>query len=146
MYDSAFGNTERIAQTIANGLAEHGPVRVATAADGAVPEMEGADLIVLGGPTQRHGISPAIRSLLDGAPREALRGKRIAVFDTRFRMPRWKSGSAARVLARRLRRAKASLLLPPESFFVAGPEGPLEEGELEHAATWARLLHTHLAP
>ena len=64
----------------------------------------------------------------------------VAAFDMRYRMPRWKSGSAALAIARKLRRKGASLLLPPESFFVAAREGPFEDGELEHAASWARLI------
>jgi hypothetical protein len=52
-------------------------------------------------------------------------------------MAAWKSGSAASRIASKLKRTGASLILPPESFFVAEREGPLEEGELERAARWA---------
>jgi len=52
-------------------------------------------------------------------------------------MAAWKSGSAAHRIASRLKRTGASLLVEPESFFVAEREGPLEEGELERAARWA---------
>jgi len=30
--------------------------------------------------------------------------------------------------------------LPPEGFIVKGTEGPLEEGELERAAKWSKLV------
>jgi hypothetical protein len=29
------------------------------------------------------------------------------------------------------------MLVPPESFFVAGSEGPLEDGERDRAIAWA---------
>ena len=42
----------------------------------------------------------------------------------------------------RLRRRKngATLVMAPQPFYVKGKEGPLKEGELERAATWARGL------
>jgi hypothetical protein len=55
-------------------------------------------------------------------------------------MSAWKSGSAAPIIASRLKRAGASLVLPPESFFVAEREGPLEKGELERAEQWAEQV------
>ncbi len=66
-----------------------------------------------------------------------MQGIRAGAFDTRYHMSAWKSGSAAHGIANKLKRAGASLLVEPESFFVAEREGPLEEGELERAARWA---------
>ena len=37
-------------------------------------------------------------------------------------------------------RLGARLMVPPESFIVAGREGPLLGGELERAGNWARTL------
>ena len=67
-------------------------------------------------------------------------GLGAAAFDTRYHMSAWKSGSAASRIASILKRAGASLVLSPESFFVAEREGPLEEGELERAAQWAEQV------
>jgi len=50
------------------------------------------------------------------------------------------TGSAARVMARTLQEKGVSLLLPLESFFVKGTQGPLRDGELDRAAAWARML------
>ena len=50
------------------------------------------------------------------------------------------TGSAAKVMAGKLREKGVSLLVVPESFFVKGAEGPLRDGELERASTWARML------
>jgi hypothetical protein len=33
-----------------------------------------------------------------------------------------------------------SHLFPPESFLVKGMHGPLQSGEVERAASWARML------
>ena len=49
-------------------------------------------------------------------------------------------GSAARGIARRLRDHGYVLAAEPQSFFVQGTPGPLEEGELERASQWGRTL------
>jgi flavodoxin len=137
IYDSTFGNTAQIAQAMADRLGEHGTVRIALANEAGLSEMEEIDLLIVGGPTQRHGVSPVIRDLLERLPRRTLRGAGAAAFDTRYHMSAWKSGSAAQRIAGKLKRTGALLLVEPESFFVSEREGPLEEGELERASRWA---------
>jgi hypothetical protein len=48
-------------------------------------------------------------------------------------------------MASKLSKTGARLVAPPESFFVAGSEGPLAEGELTHAASWSRELLSGLS-
>src|SRR5216683_739426 len=137
MYDSTFGNTEHLARAMADELAYYGTVRLLRVPEGGAFERGEADVLIVGGPTQRHGTSLAMRAFLESMPRRTLRGLAAAAFDTRYHMAAWKSGSAAHRIASRLKRTGASLLVEPESFFVAEREGPLEEGELERAARWA---------
>ncbi len=68
-----------------------------------------------------------------------------AAGDTRFRMAAIFSGSAAKMLAARLRRAQVQLIAPPESFFVTRGEPRLEPGEMDRAATWASGLAERLS-
>ena len=136
VYDSRFGNTERIARAIAEAL----ECRSVGVGDVAPADVEGVDLLLVGGPTQVHGVSPALRAFLAGLPAHALQDVPAAAFDTRFPKARALTGSAAAGLARRLGRKGARLVAPPESFFVTDMEGPLVEGELERAAGWARGL------
>ncbi|WIG59987.1 MAG: hypothetical protein OJF49_002735 [Ktedonobacterales bacterium] len=134
LYDSKFGNTERIAQAIAKVL--HA-TRVVRATDVEALDLSGCELLVIGGPTQVHGMSPALKEL-DGKIRaEEVSGLPVAVFDTRAHMARLLSGSAAHVVARHLKQKGATLVAEPESFFVTGTEGPLEDGEVERAERWA---------
>ena len=137
IYDSIFGNTEQIARAMADKLKDHGLVVVVPASEAGSFKLIEADLVLIGGPTQRHTVSPAIRAFLESMPHRALRGLGAAAFDTRYHMSSWASGSAASRIASKLKRAGAALILPPESFFVAEKEGPLEAGELERAARWA---------
>jgi flavodoxin I len=137
IYDSTFGNTAQLAQAMADTLGEHGKVQMVRADEAGLSEMKEIDLLIVGGPTQRHGVSPAMRDLLERLPRRTLRGVGAAAFDTRYHMAAWKSGSAVSRIASKIKRTGASLLVAPESFFVAEREGPLEEGELERASRWA---------
>jgi flavorubredoxin len=124
VYDSQFGNTERIAQAIA------GTVRACGQASAVRVD-----------PAQGMRPTPAMQSLLGNVSSQRLRGLAVACFDTRFRGFLWKSSAAPR-MARQLRTLGVEPLVPPESFFVQAmkKEGPLLAGEVERAATWARML------
>ncbi len=137
IYDSTYGNTERVAHVVADKLAKNHQVKLLLAEKAGVLDLGGIDLLVMGGPTQRHGMSLAFRDLFERIPGGTLRGIEALAFDTRFRMLRILTGSAAQDIARKLDEAGCEILLPPESFFITRSEGPLDEGELERAATWA---------
>jgi flavodoxin len=140
IYDSTFGNTEHVAQAIAQKLREHGSVQLVPVEEAGRLELKETQLLLLGCPTQRYDLTPAVRAFLENIPRGTLQGVMAAAFDTRYRMSSWLSGSAAWDIARHLQEAGASLILPPESFFVAGIRGPLDEGELERAMQWTTTL------
>lgn len=140
IYDSTFGNTEQLAMALADRLNDYGAVRLSRLQENGEFERGDADVLIVGGPTQNHGTSPAMRAFLESLPRHILHGLIAAAFDTRYHMATWKSGSAAQRIAGRLKRAGATLAVPPESFFVAGREGPLEEGELTRAAQWVEQI------
>lgn len=152
LYESVYGNTQAVARGIADGLAPLGEVTLARFGEVPPGTAEAADLVVLGGPTHGWGMTrPAsrqrpntegyavgVREWLE-VPRHE-EGKGAAAFDTRFRKPRWLTGSAALRIARRLRRRGYWLVLPPESFFVEHTEGPLEDGEEDRARQWGADL------
>jgi flavodoxin len=153
VYDSQFGNTLQIARAIASGLGEHGSVEVVAASEAVARPPSWPELLVVGGPTQRHGMSPTLRAFVESLPRDSLRNTRAALFDTRYRMATLLSGSAASQAAGRVRRAGCRLVAAPESFFVERDRPPdeqrrrhglerLEAGELERAADWGRTLAT----
>ncbi len=136
VYEFRFGNTERIARAVAAALESHGTVQVAAVATAPVA-LAGIDLLVVGGPTQVHGISPAMRTFLDALAPDAVQDLPIAVFDTRLPGSRLLTGSAADGIARRLVKKGGWLMVPACSFQVLGMEGPLADGEAARAGTWA---------
>jgi flavodoxin I len=141
VYDSQFGNTERIARSIASTLSEFGQARAIHVGQVQPGELQGVDMLILGSPTQGFRPTPAMQSFLGNIPRESLSGLVVACFDTRFRGSLWKR-AAAQHMARQLRAMGVEPLVPPESFFVKAmkKEGPLVAGEVERAASWAHIL------
>ena len=140
VYDSQYGNTERIAQSIAEALRAFGQARTVRASVAPLVELREVDTLILGCPTQGWRPTSTMRTFLMNTPVESLRTLSIACFDTRFHRPRWLTGSAATGLDRKLQQVGVTPVMPPESFFVLATEGPLESGELERAATWARAI------
>lgn len=140
LYESKYGNTEKVAEAIALALQESLPTRLAAVAeiDDCAEALAGIQLLVVGGPTHRHGVSPVLRETLACLGGRALDGIRVATFDTRLHGPRVVTGSAAVRLARLLRHHGAFIVVPAASFLVESGEGPLDGGELEHAQAWAR--------
>jgi flavodoxin len=161
VYDSLFGNTERVAQAIAGALRSYMQVQAVRIEPAQAEELkrqellrqnratdvrlepahqvslEGVDLLIVGGPTQAFRATQTIQSFLENVSPASLNGIAVACFDTRARGP---FGSAAKVMAKKLQTMGVSLLVPPESFFVKGMQGPMKSGEVERAATWARTL------
>lgn len=142
IYDSVFGNTEKIAQSIAAALGTQAiPVNQANA-----EQLRGLDLLVVGSPTRGFRPTEGISKLLNGLPKNHLAGVRVAAFDTRIvletidskalRFLVDKGGYAASTIAKMLEKKGGQLAAPGEGFYVTGEQGPLKDGELQRAADW----------
>ena len=161
VYESMFGNTERVAQAVADGL--RGSMEVDLVEAGAAIAAGRPDLLVVGGPTQGFSLSRkaaggpttkvppgrppfhagGIRSWIETLPRAD--APAFAAFDTRFRRPRWLTGSAARATEKRLRAKGYAPAAPAQSFFVAHSPGPLLQDELGRARAWSADVATRVA-
>ena len=139
VYDSVHGNTRTVAQAIADAVP--GEVQVLHAGQVNASELETLDLLIVGAPT--HGGRPtgAIQDFLDKAPAAALEGTSVAAFDTRLTATAVRVfGYAAPRIAGALQEKGGTPMGSPGGFFVEGIKGPLKEGEVERAATWAQEL------
>ncbi len=135
VYDSQYGNTEKIARAIGDAIPG---ARVLHASEADTSELESVGLLIVGSPT--HGGRPmgAVQTFLSKAPASAIEGINVAAFDTRFSSRFAKVfGYAAGRIANALKRKGGGLVVEPEGFFVEATKGPLKEGELERAARWA---------
>jgi flavodoxin len=148
VYDSIFGNTEKIARAIGKALESQGEVELVRVGEAQPGQLHGFDLVIVGSPTRAFRPTPAIQKYLDGIPSASLKGIRVAAFDTRIDV-QVKSpiilkvlagifGYAAKPIAEKLTKSGGVVTAPPEGFIVLDSEGPLKEGELERAAQWAR--------
>ena len=103
VYESWFGNTQRIAEKVAAAVAPESEVEIVSVND-PLPSLVHVDLVVLGAPTHVHGLSSArsrqgaidqrgdggepgigARDWIDRLPPRG--GPRMAVFDTRATSP-----------------------------------------------------------
>jgi len=166
VFESMFGNTEKVAGEVARGLRmagmDTGLVEVHAAPATLSAEV---DLLVVGGPTHAFGMSRASTredAVRQGAPaqrgdlglRDWLRDVRLpekrvpelATFDTRVTKVRWLPKAAASAAARAGRVRGLHQVAKPIGFLVDDLKGPLVERELERAFGWGRRLGTeHLA-
>ncbi len=151
IYDSLYGNTEKIAQAIGNTIGTLGEVDVVRVGTVKPEQLAGIQLLVVGSPTQQFRPTAAMKSFLNNIPKNGLKGINVAAFDTRLTMSEIEKspplpffvriyGYAAARIANQLKKKGGELVVPAEGFFVDGMKGPLVEGELERAEKWARVL------
>jgi flavodoxin len=153
VFDTVFGSTGKVAQAMGEAIQSKSFVRVIPAADFSADQLKETDLFIIGSPTRGFRPTPPIASLLKNVPAELVKGKKVAVFDTRivlkdiqsgiFRFIVKTGGFAADKITRSLKKLGAEQLIQPEGFFVSGDQGSvLNEGELDRAAKWAeQLIH-----
>ena len=139
VYDSVYGNTEKIARAIAEAITPSDEVKVLRAGEANPSELASIDLLIVGSPTHAGRPTPAIQDLLNKVPKLSLQGINVAAFDTRIPTKLVRVfGYAAGRIANNLKKKGSTLIASPEGFFVTGGQGPLKEGELERAAAWAK--------
>jgi hypothetical protein len=164
VYESMFGNTRIIAESLSRSLAEIAVVETICVSQSDANLPEKVDLLVVGAPTHAWSLSrPATRRSASGyakkpsyrltlepgadtaiGVREWLAAQPelpviAAAFDTRAKGPSVLTGRAARAIAKALTSHGARLLAPPESFLV-NCKSHLLPGEQARAETWGRRL------
>lgn len=139
IYDSLYGNTEKVAKAIAEAIT--GEVKILRVAEANSSDLKSFDLLIIGSPTQGGNGTKAMQEFLQNIPADSLKGIKAATFDTRY-ASKWVKlfGFAAGRMARYLKSKGAILVGSQEGFIVTGSKGPLKEGELERAAAWAKTI------
>lgn len=166
VYESMYGNTRVVAEAIGEGLRSACDVAVIPVGR-AAEAVEGAELLVVGGPTHAHGMtrprsreaaveaarkpeSPIVAE--DGADGTGVRewlaslghvNVMAAAFDTRMTGPPAFTGRASKGISRELGRHGGHLVASPESFLVT-KENALLAGEEARAREWGARLAAEL--
>ncbi len=146
VYDSSYGNTKAIAETISETLKESG-IEVDAFYVKDVKKLSAKDynFLVLGSPTRFGTMSFAIKGFLGKVESKEWINQPFAAFDTENpeNIER-KEGSAAEKIAEKLKEKKMNQLLPVLKAVVLGQKGQLKEGEIERAKEYASKLATEL--
>ena len=163
VFESMFGNTERIARAVGEGLSVQMPVDVVEVGSAPTELPSDLALLVVGGPTHAFGMSRpntradatrqakgqvvseklGIREWLDKLGKSG--GVPATAFDTKVKS-RWAPGSAARAAQRRLTRLGFARAEAARTFLVEGTPGPLLDGEVARAELWGERLAALVAP
>jgi flavodoxin len=163
IYESLFGNTHVIAEAIRRGLEPGNDVTVVPVARATRELLDGADLVVVGGPTHMHGMSragtrkaaveqshkhagqPALDADAEGPGLRDWFGSlgrmsaSAAAFDTRLPNAAVFTGRASKGIARLLEGHGLSLIAPPASFLVT-TDNTLKPDEEDRAREWGEQL------
>jgi len=150
VYDSFFGNTQEIAESIAGSFDSVGNIILKKVDEVSPEDIFYIDLIVIGSPTRKFGPSESITRFLKTIHPKSLNGVKVTAFDTRMAIEDVTSkflkfmmmifGYAAKSIANKLVKKGGYLIAPPLGFYVNGMEGPLKEGEAERAGNWINFI------
>ena len=147
VYDSYFGNTEKVAQAIGDALQDAAVKKVQ---DLDQTDLDDLEILIVGSPTRAFRPTPAIMNFIKNLNSAQLRGVKAAAFDTRIpkdqdipgilRLMINLFGYADSKISKSLSKAGADLSLESTGFGVKDTEGPLIDGELARAKDWAKEI------
>jgi len=139
VYDSIYGNTEKIAMAMAEAITGSAEVKVVRVKEFAESQLESVDFLVVGSPVHAGRPTLATKKFLSEIPKNALENVGVASFDTRMSVtPAKFFGYAAMHIAKSLKSKGGYTAIPSEGFIVEDREGPLRQGEQERAAAWVK--------
>jgi flavodoxin len=139
VFDSNFGNTQRVADCIANQFS--GDVHSINVNHIKESDLSGVELLIVGSPINAWNPTKKIRNFLSHLG-TAVKGIRGAAFDTRVNS--FLSGNAAKKIARSMENSGIRMIAEPAGFFVEDNEGPLKHGELKRAEAWVQSIKAKL--
>ena len=119
IFDTRFGNTEKIANALERGLASVGiETRCINSKQVNAELLKEYDIVAVGAPTERFSASKPIKEFLENLRAVDLRGKWGFAFDTKLGSVL--SGSAAGRIEKDLKKIGLELIAPRESAIVFG--------------------------
>ncbi len=125
LFDTLFGNTEKVANSLAKGLREKG-TEVDCVNIGAVKldDLPGYDFLALGAPTRAFAVAKPMKDFLSGLDPLDLSGMLGYAFDTRI--DNRLSGSAAKFIEKKLEEKGLKMVRPRSSALIQG-SGPSDK-------------------
>lgn len=140
IFDSHFGNTKMIADTIAKKLGNHVPH--ISIKDIKASDINEYDLLIIGSPVIGWKPTGKIDRFLVSLNSDKLKSMSVTAFDTRIKT--FLSGNVSHKISKTLQKYGANIIVPPIGFYVKEKQGVLHDGELEKAETWATTIKSKL--
>jgi len=146
VYESKYGNTKRVAETIMEGIRE------VQGAETVLNELKEVDLnkiaeydvILIGSPNHYGGPTKSVSEFIDKLGKLNLDGRHFAVFDTYLGKGFFEK--AAKKMEKRINEKVPGLKQtgPLLSIAVQGSKGPIVEGELPKSKDFGKKIATQL--
>jgi flavodoxin len=150
LYDSVYGNTEKIAKALADSITSGNDIKTFHVGEFNPDHLAGLEVLIVGTPTQKFSPLKTVNEFIDRIPPGGLKGIKVAAFDTRISSDDVKNrslkfmiklfGYAAGPVLKKLESKGGKMITPVEGFIVNNTQGPLKEGEIERAAEWGRSI------
>lgn len=146
IYDSVYGNTEKVAQVIYDQLSRANSTNLLRVSEVQKTDLVGINMLVLGSPTHGGRPTPGMQGFMDGIQQDVLIGVKVATFDTRLkeedqnfalRLLMKTIGYASDKMMQLLEKNGGKKIAVPAGFMVTKKEGPIKAGEIEKAKDWA---------
>jgi flavodoxin len=148
VYDSYFGNTEKIAIHLHESLKDTHEVKLVKVHNVEKEDIKNLEFIVVGSPTRAFKATKAVMDFIRKIPKDGLLGVKSVAFDTRMNTKDVNSkilnalvnvfGYAAEPIGKALVGKGGTVVIPPEGYYVTDSEGPLKDGEIERAEKWIK--------
>ena len=147
VFDSGFGNTEKIGREIASGIQESGiaECKVINIDDVESEDLSGYDGALFGSPIHAFRATRGIKGAVKNAAKKGLQAKLVASFDTYQALGHIgkAAGQIEGELKKRIKGAK--VFSPGFSALVLGRQGPLQDDELPKAREFGKKFADELA-
>jgi len=147
VFDSTYGNTEKIGREIASGIDDSGlaECKVINIDDVEHEDLSGYDGALFGGPIHAFRATRGIKGAVKKAGKKGLQAKLVASFDT-YQAPGHVGKAASQVEGELKKKISgAEILSPGLSALVLGREGPLQDGELQRAREFGMTFAQRLS-
>ncbi|MFW9976078.1 MAG: flavodoxin family protein [Candidatus Thorarchaeota archaeon] len=147
VFDTKFGNTEKLGREIAAGIEETGTAecKVINIKDVKSENISGYDGILFGGPVHAFRATRGIKGAIKEAAKKGLDGKMVSSFDT-YQSSKHK-GNAVRQIEEEVSKnaPRAKIFTPGLTAMVDGYEGPLNAAEPPKAREFGKKFAEELA-
>ncbi|MGQ9507290.1 MAG: flavodoxin family protein [Candidatus Bathycorpusculaceae bacterium] len=145
VYESRYGNTKRVAETIMESMKKVGGLEVSIKElkEVDIEKVAEYDAILIGSPNHIDGPTRGIKGFIDKLGKLPLKGKMFAVFDTYLgrdfekavkKMENWISEKVPEI----------KQIAPGLSIKVHGIKGPIAEGELSKCKEFGEKITAQL--